>query len=198
MNETYGAYQIDDKGNIIFPENEPEPATLNRRLIAFSIDSFIILFISNLLLPIVYFLMPPPGGGQLNYERLLSDQLTGRLTFADVINALSESGLLQFYLFNQILSIILMIGYFAACWYFFANTPGKMILNCEIVDAQTFKKPTHRQFIWRLFGYVLTGLTFGLGFMIAAFNRKKQTLHDYFATTIVIRKRGIQKNNIEL
>jgi uncharacterized RDD family membrane protein YckC len=191
MNETYGAYQIDDKGNIIFPESEPEAATLNRRLIAFSIDSFIIMFINSLMMPLASFLMPPPVDGQLNYERLLSDQLTGRLTFADVINALSESGLLQSYLFNQILSVILMIGYFAACWYFFTNSPGKMLLNCEIVDAQTFKKPSQRQFAWRLFGYVLTGLTFGLGFMTGVFNRKKQTLHDYVAATMVIRKRGV-------
>ncbi len=41
----------------------------------------------------------------------------------------------------------------------------------------------------RYIGYLASGLTLGIGFLIIAFNREKRGLHDYIAGTVVVKAR---------
>jgi uncharacterized RDD family membrane protein YckC len=81
---------------------------------------------------------------------------------------------------------------------FSGQSLGKMLTGLKIVrrDGTT---PTFWALLLRhTLGYLLTGLTVGLGFLLAAFNNKGKSLHDYVAGTLVIygRKR-IVKETIE-
>lgn len=67
-------------------------------------------------------------------------------------------------------------------------TLGKMAIRARIVDARTGGEPGTRQDIVRYFGYLLSLLPVGLGYLWIAFDRRKQGLHDKLAGTVVIRE----------
>jgi uncharacterized RDD family membrane protein YckC len=65
-------------------------------------------------------------------------------------------------------------------------TLGKMIIRAKIVDAKTGGTPTTRQDIIRYFGYLVSLLPLGLGYLWIAFDRRKQGFHDKLAGTVVV------------
>ena len=73
-------------------------------------------------------------------------------------------------------------------WVYKSATPGKMITNLIIVDAETGGKPSTGQFVGRYFAYYLSAIPLLLGFIWVAFDKRKQGWHDKLAGTVVIRK----------
>jgi uncharacterized RDD family membrane protein YckC len=76
-------------------------------------------------------------------------------------------------------------------WFFlakFAATPGKLALGLRIVrdDGSPL---SHGQIIGRFFTEYLSALILYIGYLIAAFDDEKRTLHDYLCKTRVIRGR---------
>ena len=71
-------------------------------------------------------------------------------------------------------------------WQFKQATPGKMIFNGIIVDAETGGKPSFKQFFIRYIGYIPSALVFFLGFLWVIWDKKKQGWHDKMAGTVVI------------
>lgn len=71
-------------------------------------------------------------------------------------------------------------------WIRYAATPGKILCDCEIVDANTGQSITAKQAIIRYFGYFLSLLLIGAGFIMIAFDKRKQGLHDKLAGTVVV------------
>ncbi|MCK4870987.1 MAG: RDD family protein [Gammaproteobacteria bacterium] len=73
-------------------------------------------------------------------------------------------------------------------WHYKSATPGKMIFDLVIVDANTLSKPTNKQLIIRYFAYFVSTIPFCLGFLWIAFDKRKQGWHDKIAKTVVIIK----------
>ena len=73
-------------------------------------------------------------------------------------------------------------------WLIKSATPGKMFLNATIVDAVTLQKPTPGKLVLRYFGYYLSLLPLGLGFLWILLDPKKRGWHDLLAGTVVIEK----------
>ncbi len=65
-------------------------------------------------------------------------------------------------------------------------TPGKLLLGLRVVRADG-----HRLGLWRSLGRFwaerVTGLTFFVGYVMAAFDEEKRALHDFIANTRVVR-----------
>jgi uncharacterized RDD family membrane protein YckC len=66
-------------------------------------------------------------------------------------------------------------------------TVGKMALGIVVTDLQG------RRISWaranaRYWAHLITGLTFGVGYLMVAFTQKKQALHDIIAGTLVVKK----------
>ncbi|BEV73231.1 MULTISPECIES: RDD family protein [unclassified Paludibacterium] len=68
-------------------------------------------------------------------------------------------------------------------------TPGKYLLRAEVVDARTGATLTQRQAWLRTLACLLSYLTLGLGHAWVIIDRRKQSLHDKLAGTVVIRRR---------
>lgn len=68
----------------------------------------------------------------------------------------------------------------------YSGSPGKLLLNCQIVDAETGNPISVRQGFRRSLGLSLTLLSFGIGFLWILFDKKNQAFHDKFAGTIVV------------
>jgi len=77
------------------------------------------------------------------------------------------------------------IVYFIGMWVWRGQTLGQMVVNAKVV--KTDGKPVDlRVATIRFLGYLLCGLTLGLGFLFIAFDTRKQGLHDKLAETYVI------------
>jgi uncharacterized RDD family membrane protein YckC len=71
-------------------------------------------------------------------------------------------------------------------WHYKKATPGKMVFNARIVDAETFGKPRFGKLVLRYIGYIPSTLVLGLGFLWVAFDKRKRGWHDLMAGTVVI------------
>lgn len=96
-------------------------------------------------------------------------------------------GMLYRILLDQCLQIAFFTIAFLLCWVRLSTTPGKMLLSLKIVDATTHAPLTPSQSVIRSLGYLLAAAPVGLGFVWAAFDRRKQGLHDKLANTVVIK-----------
>jgi uncharacterized RDD family membrane protein YckC len=67
-------------------------------------------------------------------------------------------------------------------------SPGKLVLGMVVTDEEGNRISYGRAF-GRHAGKALSGLTLGIGFLMAAFGETKQALHDKMAGTVVVRKR---------
>ncbi len=73
--------------------------------------------------------------------------------------------------------------------YFLKNygaTPGKMALGLKVIRSEG-DGLTWGRAIGRYFGHMLSSFTLGIGFIIAAFDEEKRTLHDHICDTRVLR-----------
>ena len=68
----------------------------------------------------------------------------------------------------------------------FGATPGKMICNLRIVHPDGSRLSYPRAF-GRCGAKWLSGITFGIGYLMAAFDDEKRALHDQICDTRVIR-----------
>jgi uncharacterized RDD family membrane protein YckC len=68
----------------------------------------------------------------------------------------------------------------------FGATPGKMALRLRVVLSNGGKVGWGRA-TGRYFAELLSSLTLGIGYLIAAFDDQKRTLHDHICDTRVIR-----------
>lgn len=88
----------------------------------------------------------------------------------------------QSFLVENILPIILILW----LWLKYAATPGKLLVDCEIVDADTGKPIDFQQALLRYIAYTISLIPFGLGFLWILWDKRKQGWHDKMAGTVVI------------
>lgn len=71
-------------------------------------------------------------------------------------------------------------------WNVMSTTPGKLLMGCHLVDADTLQPISRKQAVIRLASYFISALPIYLGFVWAAFDKRKQGLHDKLAKTLVL------------
>jgi uncharacterized RDD family membrane protein YckC len=81
----------------------------------------------------------------------------------------------------------MMIAYFTYFHGTTGRTPGKMLLGLQVLSADGTSISYSIAFL-RAVGYLVSGALFNIGFIWAAFDKKKQGWHDKMADTVVIIK----------
>lgn len=76
--------------------------------------------------------------------------------------------------------------YWVSFWWWFGQTPGKMAVGIKVIEKDSSPLSWHTA-IRRGWGYIVTGLTLFIGFILVAFDAKKQALHDKIAETYVVK-----------
>jgi uncharacterized RDD family membrane protein YckC len=74
--------------------------------------------------------------------------------------------------------------YFTA---FGGQTPGKMALRIKVVRTDSTALTLGRAFYREIIGKFVSGIILGIGYLMIAFDAKKQGLHDRMADTYVVR-----------
>ncbi len=88
---------------------------------------------------------------------------------------------------QRTLSTLLLVGVILYMWVKLDGaTPGKKLMKIKVVDAETFENINFKQAVKRFLGYIVSSVPFLLGFVVGAFTKKRQTLHDKIANTVVI------------
>lgn len=139
-----------------------------RRLAAVCIDALI-------LLPII---------GLLAYLGLSA---TGSTSGSEIALQALDSNPLAF--FHPAALAALDLGVFALvvyCWVRFQGTPGKLLLGCQIIDANSGQPLSIARALLRYLAYLVSALPLMLGFLWIAMDRRKQGWHDKIARSAVI------------
>jgi len=154
-------------------------ASFNRRMLAATIDSMLLLLTAPLLDKLAPInkeafqkYMPEPGNPEAMRQWILSVVTDPLFIHSWLIN-----------LFMQIAMIWLFSG---ICWHFWSATPGKMLARIKIVDATTERHITDKQIFARLLGYLVSTAALCIGFFWIGMDKRHQAWHDKMAGTVVI------------
>ncbi len=82
--------------------------------------------------------------------------------------------------------VISLPTYFIVLTYKLEATIGKKILGIKVVSSNQDKLTLGKIIIRETIGKIISSLFFGFGFLMAIFNKNKQTLHDKIAKTFVV------------
>ena len=85
--------------------------------------------------------------------------------------------------------LVFLIGstiYFVASWAATGQTVGKMSLGIKVIRTDSSPLDLRSAFI-RFLASILTVASLGIGFIIVAFDSRKQSLHDRIADTYVVK-----------
>jgi uncharacterized RDD family membrane protein YckC len=85
--------------------------------------------------------------------------------------------------------LVFLVGstvYFVACWATAGQTVGKMSVGIKVIRTDSSRVDWKYAFI-RFLGAVICTATLGVGFIMIAFNSRKQGLHDRMADTYVVK-----------
>jgi uncharacterized RDD family membrane protein YckC len=143
------------------------------------------------------------GGFWLRFAAKLIDVLI--LSVVNVIFAIplmvfmmseaADPGDPQEFLITQLVlqAIMTLIQWAIQCAYVtfflgkYAATPGKMACGLKVIRSDG-AKITYLRGFGRFWAELLSGLTLYIGYIIAAFDEQKRTLHDHICNTRVVRK----------
>ncbi|MGI4850546.1 MAG: RDD family protein [Janthinobacterium lividum] len=101
-------------------------------------------------------------------------------------NPLTELGRFRIIILGFILYFVPMFYKIIFTSSKFQATPGKMLFSLKVVDSTGNRLTTFRSFI-RCFSEIFYSSTLIIGYLIVAFTKRKQGLHDKIARTYVIR-----------
>ncbi len=162
-------------------------STLNKRVIAAAIDIFILMLIlAPIMNPLSNYIFDGRGADVLLNELSIEAGGDTIVTGEMVYNKFSQEGFFRKYFIVQLITLSIMCAYTLGFWIRYGTTPGKWATGCRIVDAKTLEKLSYKQAIARLFGYGISAIPIGLGFVMIAFSETKQGLHDKLAGTAVV------------
>jgi uncharacterized RDD family membrane protein YckC len=86
----------------------------------------------------------------------------------------------------SLVSLAISLAYYIGFWAWRGQTPGKMAMGVKIV--RTDGSPiTVGTALLRYMGYIVSTLILFIGFIMIAFDSRKQGLHDKIANTYVVR-----------
>jgi len=121
-------------------------------------------------------------------DSFLLSILLGMLFGASFINA-------SIFTLEGILRATFTLAITVGFWVNFLGTPGKLLLGCQVVDADTFDVMTLKQATIRFVSYLASMLPLMLGFLWVAIDPRKQGFHDKLANTVVLYNANIEADD---
>ena len=117
---------------------------------------------------------------------VLGGLIGGVMGAAGAVSRDNTTGLIAIQLLSGLAGFAVRAAYFI---YFIGKsgqTPGKKLCKIRVVTADG-SPMTYGKATGRFFGYLLSGLILGIGFLMAAWDEEKRALHDRLCNTRVIK-----------
>ena len=87
---------------------------------------------------------------------------------------------------TSIIENLLAFGITVFFWVRLLGTPGKLLLSCQVVDANSGQPISVKQGALRYLGYFLSFFSLCIGFLWILWDKRKQGFHDKIANTVVL------------
>lgn len=159
-------------------------ASLNRRMLASTIDSGIAAFT---IAPILQWVLAKfVHSREITTKELSAVSANQNEQFTALMKLLHDSGKLSEFLINTSAQSFLFLLFTAICWKIWSATPGKMLMRIKVVDADSEQPMTDKQILIRCLGYIPACAAFFIGIFWISFNKRCQGWHDKMANTVVI------------
>lgn len=100
----------------------------------------------------------------------------------DLFNPKTRHTVTQF-TFEWIIPLMVVMAF----WITKAATPGKMLFQMRIVDAETLQPVSLSRLLMRYLAYFVSIIPLCFGCLWVAWDRKKQGWHDKIARTVIVR-----------
>jgi uncharacterized RDD family membrane protein YckC len=155
-------------------QQDPVYAGFLRRLAAFLLDKLMLSTLVMLILIGIFYINP----AVVNYL-LQTDEALNLPAFLKIYNTNKNNE-------HELIEILAVAVLTVLFWYRYMATPGKILMNCQVVDARTLKPVSILQASLRFAGYFVSFITLGIGFLWILGHPRKQGFHDLLARTIVI------------
>ncbi len=100
---------------------------------------------------------------------------------------------------RRVLTFLFTLAYFTLAWRLFGQTIGMLLLGLR-VERGDGRRVGWGTSVLRFFGYTLSALPFGLGFLWVLWDPKREALHDKLARTRVVyvpRPKRVMKVRLE-
>jgi len=153
-------------GNV---DGNVEYAGFGIRLLAWLIDSLVLLFLSFIIVLFSSFFI----GFIIIYVSVVPQH-------SSIVKLLSS-------FIGVFIGFSVNLSYFILYWSSkFQGTPGKILLGLKIVDANG-NKISYSTALIRYISTIISSLLLGIGYLLIIFDGRKQALHDKFASTYVIK-----------
>jgi len=167
------------------PGPEKRYAGFNRRMLAATIDSVLLLFFVPVIESVfnaLYGPMPVP----IEELVLRLRDVPQEAQMSVFLQAAAETGALRHWLVHGFWQFMVAASLSGFCWHYWAATPGKMLVGIRIADAATEGPVSTRQIILRLFGYIVSTVPLCIGFFWIGLDKRRQSWHDKLAHTVVL------------
>ena len=112
----------------------------------------------------------------------------GLFSFVTAEPVVSKNPFTSSHVIGGALAVLWWMVYYVYFWASSGQTLGKMILGIEVISATDGGRIGVANAIVRLFGYLVSFMILGLGFLWIIWDRNKQGWHDKFARTYVVKK----------
>ena len=161
-----------------FGIQEYSVATFNRRMMAATVDMIILMLICGFIAPSIYTL--------IDFDAIVDAAIKAKTVVVFDRNEFvikemlgGNKSIIAAYSLIQVLQGLCIALFCIIFWYKNKGaTPGKMLLRCVIVDANTGLPPTLKQSITRFCGGILSIMPLGIGLIWIALTKKKQSLRE--------------------
>jgi uncharacterized RDD family membrane protein YckC len=152
-----------------------------KRTFAFIIDAAIVITLFCLLIHAVNILLALPVEYSPIFERGVALKMSPYV----------EEHFVEIVLLYSFLKLAVLIPYFTLLESSrLQATFGKLLMGIKVVDLSG-KRISFAGATGRFFAKILSGQVLLIGYFMAAFSERKQTLHDLLAGTLVVTKEGV-------
>lgn len=110
-----------------------------------------------------------------------------KMTASDLMNVTDPRGTLTIATLTSLAGMVIGITYSVFFTGYCGQTPGKMALGIKVVRTSGEDIGYGRAFLREVIGKTISTLLLGIGYLMVAFDAKKQGLHDRIADTYVIK-----------
>ena len=156
-------------------------AALWKRAVAFIVDAAIVITLFCLLIHAVNILLALPIEYAPIFERGVALKMSPYV----------EEHFIEIVLLYSFLKLTVLVPYFTLLESSgMQATVGKLLLGIKVVDLSG-KRISFARATVRFFAKILSGQVLLIGYFMAAFSQRKQTLHDLLAGTLVVTKEGV-------
>ena len=96
----------------------------------------------------------------------------------------------------QFSMLISVLSSLVVSWYYLGGSIGQILFGLRIVNDKDGSPMLKKQIAKRFFSSILNVLTMMIGFLYSLFDKKRQSIHDKIAGTVIVTKKSLQTQDL--